>query len=321
MDDFEIAAAGPVGPTWDGVRAAMGRVGAFLPNIPFAAPVPAEQQRDAARRIEAAGYSTLWINEGVGGKDILVQAALLMSATDRAVLGTAVASMWARSPQTAHGGATQLVEAFGNRIVLGLGVGYPFQAAAVGREFGKPRTVATDYLDRMTEPVPISPATEVRYPRLLAANGPAMLEIAGALADGALPTLLPPAFTRRAREILGPEKLLVVGLSISVADDPRVAREKASSFAEQVLGQGDSPYARALTREGVALLDANGDLDERVLAEVVPHGGPDEILYTIETHLAAGADHVRLASVGGDFATGITELEALGPELTKPQRA
>ncbi|MFW0786218.1 LLM class flavin-dependent oxidoreductase [Gordonia sp. CPCC 206044] len=301
--------------TWDRTRTAMGPIGAFLPNIPFAAPVPTDRQQDAARRLERAGYSTMWNNEGVGGKDALVQAALLLSATEQAVIGTGIASMWARAPQTAHGAVAQLIEAFGERVVLGLGVGYPFQAEAVGRDFGKPIATAVDYLTRMNEPVAITPAPDVTYPRLLAANGPRMLDTAREYADGALPILQPPSLTAYARSLLGPNKLLVVGLTVAIDEDPEVAHRDAVSFASQSLGMPGSPYAAALERHGIAPFDADGNLDDSVLRQVVPHGTVLQVVDAVREHLRAGADHVRLSTATGGFSDGIDQLEAIGPEL------
>ncbi len=41
----------------------------FLPNSPGAGLPSADVQRDAVRRLERAGYQSVWNNEGVGGKD------------------------------------------------------------------------------------------------------------------------------------------------------------------------------------------------------------------------------------------------------------
>ena len=84
-------------------RRALGPVGVFLP-FPLADGPSADQQREAARRLEAAGYRAAWTNEAVGGKDALVQLAVLLAATDRLVLGTSIANIWAgrRRPLTAR---------------------------------------------------------------------------------------------------------------------------------------------------------------------------------------------------------------------------
>jgi hypothetical protein len=93
-------------------RRALGPVGVFLPTNPGAGLLSADVQRDAARRLERAGYQSVWNNEGVGGKDGLVQLGMLLAATERMTFGSAIANIWARSPQTAHGAAATLAEAY-----------------------------------------------------------------------------------------------------------------------------------------------------------------------------------------------------------------
>src|SRR5207253_1878132 len=98
--------------------------------------------------------------------------------------GTCVANIWARSAQTAHAAAAYLAQAYPDRFTLGLGVGYPQQAQSVGREFGRPLATMRAYvaaMDAETQP----PAPDTAYPRILGANGPKMLALAGEIADGA----------------------------------------------------------------------------------------------------------------------------------------
>jgi probable F420-dependent oxidoreductase len=198
-------------------RLALGTVGAFLPVSMTSTP-PAGLQREAVGRLERAGYRAAWTNETIGGKDALVQLAVLLAATERMVFGTGIANIWAREPQMAHGAAALLAQAYPGRIVLGLGVGYPEQAASTGREFGRPLATMRDYLDRMAAPAR-PPAPDVAYPRIIAANGPKMLALAGEIADGAIPAMQPPEFTARARQVLGPDKLLVAGLRVAAGTD------------------------------------------------------------------------------------------------------
>lgn len=170
-------------------RAALGPLGVYLP-ISFTSSPSAADQREGARWLERAGYRAAWTNEVVGGKDALVQLAVLLAATDRLTFGTGIANIWAREPQTLHAGAAQLADAYPGRLVLGIGVGHAPQAAGVGREYGSPVKTLRDYLERMTaETWP--PAPDVAYPRILGANGPKMLALAGELADGAYPANLP----------------------------------------------------------------------------------------------------------------------------------
>jgi probable F420-dependent oxidoreductase len=222
----------------EAARRALGRVGASLP-VPATSAPPIDLQRDAVRRLERAGYRAAWTNETVGGKDALVQLAVLMAATERMVFGTCIANIWARPAQTAHGAAALLAQAYPGRLVLGLGVGYPEQAASVGREFGRPLATLRDYLDRMGAPTQL-PAPDVAYPRIIGANGPKMLELAGEITDGAMPALQPPEFTAQARQVLGPDKLLVIFVRASTEQGDASAitagvREHIAAGADHVI--------------------------------------------------------------------------------------
>lgn len=199
----------PVPPAVEAFRRTAGRVGAFLPEMPYD-PTPAEVQRAACRRLEAAGYRIAWTNELVG-KDAFAQLGMLLAATGRMAFGTCIANIWARPPQTAYGAAALLSEAYPGRFVLGLGVGYPQQADSVGRAYGRPLATMSDYLLAMDAAAP-SDRPSPRYPRIVGANGPKMLALAAAMTDGALPAGSTPAETGRARGVLGPDKLLVVYL-------------------------------------------------------------------------------------------------------------
>jgi probable F420-dependent oxidoreductase len=298
----------------DAARQSLGPVGVYLP-IPFTSAPPIALQREAAARLEHAGYRTAWTNETVGGKDPLVQLALLLPATERMTFGTGIANIWARAPQTAHGAAAMLAQAYPGRLVLGLGVGYPQQAAAVGREFGSPLAAMRDYLERMAAPT-MTPAPEASYPRIVAANGPKMIALAREMADGVLPAGLPPVFTAQVREALGPDKLLVVGLSvITDTTDREAARATARSAAAATLGQ--SWYSATLARLGYTDQQITAVSDELIDA-IVAHGDPDSIAAAVAAHREAGADHVILMPPGAvdhDLTLGLRQLEHLAPAV------
>jgi probable F420-dependent oxidoreductase len=302
----------------DVARRSLGPVGVYLP-IPFTSAPPVELQREAAGRLERAGYRTAWVNETVGGRDPLVQLALLLPATERMTFGTGIANIWARAPQTAHGAAATLAQAYPGRVVLGLGAGYPQQAAAVGREFGSPLAAMRDYLQRMAAPT-MTPAPEASYPRIVAANGPKMIALASELADGALPAGLPPAFTAQTREALGSAKLLVVGLSV-ITDtvDREAARAAARNAAATSLSR--PWYAATIARLGYSDQQVAAVSDELVNA-IVAHGDPDSIAAMAAAHQAAGADHVILmpsATADLDLMAGVGQLQHLAPAVLQPR--
>ena len=295
----------------DSARRALGPVGVFLP-FSRTSPPSADRQRETARRLEHAGYRATWVNEGVGGKDALVQLAILLAATERMVFGTSIANIWARAPQTAHGAAALLAQAFPGRFVLGLGVGYPQQAASVGQEFGRPVATMRGYLDQMAAPAQL-PAPDVAYPKIIGANGPKMLALAGEIADGALPAMVPPEFTAQARLLLGPGKLLVVGLAVVADADPVRAKATARQTVAGRLGQPGT-YAATMARLGYSEREIT-EVSDRLVDGIVGHGDAAAIAAKVREHLAAGADHVMVMVTGTEFADGVEQLEQLAPTL------
>ncbi|GHF68641.1 putative F420-dependent oxidoreductase [Amycolatopsis bartoniae] len=280
----------------------LGTTGVFLP-VPFTGAVPLARQREAAVRLERAGYGTIWTNETVGGKDALVQLAVLLAATERVAFATGIANIWAREPEIAHGGAALLADAFPGRFALGLGVGYAQQAEATGREYGSPVETMRNYLSRMDGPM-MPPAADAQYPRILGANGPKMLALAAERADGVLPAGLPPEFTAEVRKLLGPDKLVVVALTAVPGD-----REHAKAAVSMRLGM--PWFTKAMARLGYSTDDVDGVVDA-----TVAYGGPESIGAKVREHLAAGADHVTLMPVlEGEFLDAVTQLEHLAPAL------
>ena len=290
----------------EAARQALGPVGVCLP-VSFTGTPHVDLQREAVVRLERAGYGAVWTNEVIG-KDALVQLAVLLAATDRMVLGTCIANVWARPAQTMHAAAAQLAQAYPGRFVLGLGVGYPEQAASAGQEFGSPLATMRDYLDRMDSPT-WPPAPDAAYPRILAANGPKMLALAGEIAHGALPAGLPPEFTARARQVLGPDKLLVVGLSVALDADQDRAKAAARAIVSRSLA--GPLYPAMMARLGYSAREI-GEVSDRLVNAVVAHGNPAAIGVKVREHLAAGADHVvLLLPIDGDFATGVDQYEEI----------
>jgi probable F420-dependent oxidoreductase len=239
---------------------------------------------------------------------------VLLAATERTVFGTFIANIWARPAQTMHAAAAQLAEAYPGRLAVGLGVGYPEQAASVGQEFGSPLATMRDYLDRM-DTLTWPPAPDAAYPRIIAANGPKMLALASEIADGAMPAGLPSTFTARARQVLGPDKLLVVGLSVIL--DADAGRAKAAA-RESVSNRLTAPsYVARITELGYSAREIT-EVGDRLVDDIVAHGGSASVAAKAREHLRAGADHVTLLlPVGGEFSSGIDQLEKLAPALAE----
>jgi probable F420-dependent oxidoreductase len=298
--------------TVQAARQSLGPVGVALPAS-FTATPPVDAQREAIGRLERAGYRAAWTNEMIG-KDAITQLAVLLAATSRMVFGTCIANIWAREPQTANAAAATLAQAYPGRFVLGLGVGYPEQAAGTGRDFGSPLATMRDYLARMAAPT-WPPAPDAAYARIIAANGPKMLALAGEIADGALPAGLPPEATAEARQVLGPDKLLVVGLSVVIDTDTDRARTGARERVSA--GLGLPSFAATIARLGYSAREI-AEVSDRLVDAAIAHGDPDAIAGKVREHIAAGADHVTLLlPIGGEFTAGVTQLERVAPALAE----
>jgi probable F420-dependent oxidoreductase len=289
-----------------------GPVGVCLPAS-FTSAMDAVAQVEAVGRLEGAGYRAIWTNEVIG-KDALVQLAILLAASDHTAFGTCIANIWARPAQTMHAAAAQLAQAYPGRLVLGLGVGYPEQAASTGHRFGSPLATMRDYLDRMDSPT-WPPAPDAAYPRIVAANGPKMLALAAEKADGAMPAGMPAEFTAQARKALGPDKLLIVGISVIL--DADADRAKAAAREDVSNRLGAPSFAARMAQLGCSAGDI-ADVGDRLVSALVAHGDPAAIAAAVREHLAAGADHVvLLLPMGSDFATGVQQFELLAPTLSE----
>ena len=294
-------------------RATLGPVGVYLP-LGFSSATSIDLQRTAVGRLERAGFRTAWTNEVIGGKDALVHLAVLLAATERMAFGTGIANIWARQPQTMHAATALLAQAYPRRVVLGLGVGYPEQATATGREFGSPLRTMRDYLHHMRDQT-WPPAPVVDYPRIVAAMGPKMSALGGEYADGTMPAGLPPEFTARTRRALGPDKLVVVGLTIV----PDADHDKAKIVAHQTVSANLGRPSYAATMAGLGFpRDELAEVSTRIVDAVVGYGGPAVITGKVREHLAAGADHVALMlPMATEFSTGADQLERLAPALAE----
>src|SRR5258705_3512881 len=91
------------------LRDRIGRVGVWLGPIGLA---PAKDERAAIARIEELGYSVAWFGEGPANREALSHGALLLAASQRLLVATGIANIWARDAAAAINGANTLNEAY-----------------------------------------------------------------------------------------------------------------------------------------------------------------------------------------------------------------
>ena len=257
---------------------------------------PASDDRALARSIEELGYGALWFGEAPGGKEAFTRAATLLAATERLVVATGIASVWGRDPLNAASAIRTVAEAFPGRLIAGLGVSHAPAVEGRGERYLAPLATMRDYLQRMHDSEHASPEPPEPAPVVLAALRPRMLELARERADGAHPYFVPVEHTRRAREILGPDRLLAPELAVVLEPDPvearRLARLHTGSFY-----LGADNYVENLRWLGYQDADlADGGSDALVDA-VVAWGDDAAIVGRVREHLDAGANHVCLQPV------------------------
>ncbi|ORB27031.1 TIGR03620 family F420-dependent LLM class oxidoreductase [Mycolicibacterium parafortuitum] len=264
-----------------------------LGRFGFTIDVTADHLADASA-IEGLGFGTLWVN---GGQlDRLDRLTDLLAATHTVTVGSAII------PPDVYA-ATDVARLFTaaetlapGRLMVGLGTSHRPHAL----------TLMGEYLDAL-DAVP-------RERRLLAAFGDRALELARARCAGALPMLFTPALITRAREILGEDRVLAVGLFAVLSSD----RHQARALAREPLSFLSTmpSYQRSFARQGFSVDDVD-TVSDRLVDTLVACGTASEVAAHAERLLSAGADHVNLQVLGsGDLPTGRTAAALLAEALT-----
>jgi probable F420-dependent oxidoreductase len=276
----------------------LGRVGVWTFSLDLQ---PAAQAREVAAELEELGYAAIWVPDAVG-RDPLVHATLLLGGTGRIAVGTGIAQIWGRDPLSMNAGWKTVSEAFPGRFVLGLGVSHqPMVEGLRGQTYARPLIAMREYLDRMDSSVFMAPEAPEPPVRVLAALGTKMLTLASERADGAHPYNVPPEHTARAREILGPDKLLAPEQAVVLETDPAEARRIGRGHA--AIYRDLPNYMNNLRRFGITDDDLAGDGSDRLVDTMVAWGDANAIRARVQEHFDAGADHVAVQVLTADRAT------------------
>src|SRR3954469_13340047 len=201
----------------------LGRLGVWAPMDVMTAAEGAE----FATRVEAWGYSALWLPES-RGRNVLVHSSWLLANTRNLIVAPGIANIYARDAMAMANGQRALAEQSGGRFLLGIGVSHPPMVAGLrGHHYGKPVATMRAYLTEMALAPYIAPEPPEKPLTILAALGPRMLALSAELADGAHPYNVPPEHTAEARNILGSGKLLCPEVWVLLETDPAKARSAA----------------------------------------------------------------------------------------------
>ncbi len=228
-----------------------------------------------AQRLEALGLDTLWMGQAPHTFDALATLAVVGRETGRIELGTGVAVTYPRHPMVMAQGALTASAAAGGRFTLGIGVSHRILVEdMLGMSYEPAARHTREYLEVLAPllrgesvahtghyfqvhgELDVAGAGDVSL--LVAALGPAMLKVAGELADGTITWMCGPRTLgehviptlQRAAEAAGRNEPRVVAyVPIALTGQPDAARREA---APSLVFYGMLPSYRAmLEREGV----------------------------------------------------------------------
>jgi probable F420-dependent oxidoreductase len=259
---------------------------------------PAARAREVAAEIDELGYGTLWIPEAVG-REPISHAAVLLDATERLVVATGVASIFSRTAAVAASGQRLLADDSDGRFVLGLGVSHaPMVEGMLGQSWDKPLARMRAYLDAIDGAFTVSPPPADDPPRVLAALGPRMLELAATRAWGALTYFVPVEHTPVAREQLGDGPMLLVEQAAVLSTDPEHARAAARKYMQIYLTLPN--YVNNLRRLGWGDDDLSDGGSDALVDALVAWGDAETVAARVTAHREGGADHVCVQVVDTD---------------------
>jgi probable F420-dependent oxidoreductase len=255
------------------LRDQLGRFGIWRGAYQVTAPLAGE--------IERCGFGVLWLGGSPDGD--LAQVEELLDATGTLVVGTSIVNMWKDGPHEVARAFTRVNDRHPGRFVLGVGAGH----REATQEYERPYETLAAYVESLCgDGVP-------RDALVLAALGPKVLRLAGDRAEGAIPYLVPPEHTRRAREILGPGPLLAPEHKAVVDTDPERARALGRARVRTPY-LGLVNYTSNLRRLGWTDDDLRDPGSDALVDALVAHGSAEQVAAQLGRHLEAGADHVAI---------------------------
>lgn len=259
---------------------------------------PASAAKEAAAEVESLGFGAVWIPEAMN-REVMANAMLLLSATERIVVATGIANLYARDAMSMSAGHKTITSAYPDRFLLGIGVSHKVAVEAMrGHSYDKPLATMRAYLDAMDSALFFAAGPETEPVRVLAALGPKMLELARDRASGAHPYFVPVEHTPMAREVLGAGKLLCPEQAVVLETDPETARTIARTHMQTYLTLPN--YTNNLRRLGWGDDDLGGGGSDKLVDAIVAWGTEDDVKARVQAHVDAGADHVALQVLTAD---------------------
>lgn len=297
---------------------------------------------------ERLGYDSIWITDHFNNRNVYVSLTVIANYTERIRLGPGVTNPYLVHPVMTAQSVASLNEVAPGRVICGIGAGDRTTLDMVGTRMKAPlRTVREaveiirrqiarekgEYLGkefqttagarfnfRVNQPIPI----------YIGAQGPKMLQLAGAIGDGALVNASHPDDIERAVTLIkaGADKAgrdikevdVAAYTSFSVAENEKKARKPAVPVVAYIVA-GSPPTI--LEKHGISVEKAEqirGDLANRNWGEAFGAvdsdmidafavcGSPDQCTEKIETLFKTGITHFVTGSPLGPNIRGAIDL-------------
>lgn len=207
----------------------------------------------------------------------------MIAATRHAIVASAIINMWQHDARRIAYHYHRIVDRYGPRLLLGVGLGHPESRDA----YEKPYERMVHYVDALLAGgVP----TEAI---VIGALGTNTLKLGGERTLGAHPYLTVPAHTRYAREVLGSNAFLAPERKVVLTEDDDEAR-KIGRPAVQNPYLDLRNYTNNLMRHGFTEADVDGSGSDALIDALVAHGSPETIYTQINSHLTSGANHIGI---------------------------
>jgi 5,10-methylenetetrahydromethanopterin reductase len=304
-------------------------------GIEFVPADPALKIGYLAKLAEDVGFETIWITDHYNNRDVYTTLAVLSLLTSKAKLGTGVTNPYTRNEAITASSIASINELSGGRAILGVGPGDKATFESMGIDWDKPLTRVKESvlaikslltpgkgdqsgtkkakLAFSTSPIPI----------YIGAQGPKMLELAGAIGDGVLINASHPADFKFAVPVIrqgaeksgrNPKDVEICAYAAFSADKDMAKAEKAAKVVVAFIVAG-SPV-NVLERHGVRPEEAQkisssiaqGDFGS-LMSDVTPDmvkafsisGTPEICLSRIDELLEADATQIVVGSpIGPD---------------------
>ena len=287
---------------------APGRFGIFLGSL---AAQPTGVLRPAVAEVERLGIGTIWYGEA-SGREPFAHGAILLAATERVVVATGIANIWARDPQAMASGGRALAEAWPGRFILGLGVSHAPMVERRGHRYDRPVSAMREYLDAMERAEWRGPRAPLP-PIVLAALGPRMVDLARDRTAGDYTYFTTAEHVREVRAAMGAEPFLASDLPVVLAPTREAARAIGNRHTTLYLSTAN--YRNNLLRLGWQAADLEPPGSDRLFDSVVAWGEVARVRERAEALFAAGADQVVLNVITKDpsvpYLPELRELSAL----------